>query len=227
MRRLKTLLKLSLPVLGALALSGCALHIGEGTFGDTYRIMKIALNPENVRITRDQAASVPYPSLGYTIGDSPENMLVLIGSANPGNQLWSAGRQVALIFRYHRITRTAGLNHNLESLSPLMPDVTADTDWFHDGEKIWQMMIAGNDGAIRLDCRHHDAGPDTVKIIGSTIAVDRIEEHCVSQTPSVPWDFTNIFWIDRNNGVLWKARQYLHPGMKPLTYEIFRQPLHS
>lgn len=221
---MKTLLKATLPVVSLLALSGCTLHFGGGTLGDTVRLMRAAWDSGDVRITYDQAASVPYASLGYRLGNSSERMLVLFGPTSPKNQLWTAGRQVALITRYNRITRTAGLPHNVDSLAPLKPGTTPTTDWFHDGHKIWQMVLGGEDGAIRLSCTHHDTGPDPVMVIGQRIAADRIEEHCVSQTPSVHWKFTNLYWVNRSTGQLWKSRQYIHPDMDPVTYEIFRQP---
>ena len=62
----------------------------------------------NGRVTRDQAAAIPYASMGYRLDDGIRALLVLATDAN-GEQLWTSAAHVVIVTRDGRIVRTVGL----------------------------------------------------------------------------------------------------------------------
>src|SRR5438045_7358616 len=63
-------------------------------------------------VTLQQAAAIPYATIGVRIDGSAEGMLAL-ATSNPGDErLWTSSARIALLTRAGRIVRTAGLEQN-------------------------------------------------------------------------------------------------------------------
>ncbi len=50
----------------------------------------------------------------------------------------------------------------------------------------------------------------------------RVDESCRSRKPE--WSFTDNYWVDLDNGRVWRARQHVHPKGGIIETEIFRPP---
>ncbi len=70
-------------------------------------------------IARDDAARVPYASIGVRIDGGPQILLVLATATGP-DLLWTSGAQVAIVTRGGRILKTAGFReHGFKSRTRL------------------------------------------------------------------------------------------------------------
>ena len=69
-----------------------------------------------IRVTRDQAAAIPYASLGYSLDDGNQSILVLATDTN-GELLWTSPSHIVIVTRNGRIVRTLGFAHDLSGLT--------------------------------------------------------------------------------------------------------------
>jgi hypothetical protein len=58
--------------------------------------------------------------------------------------------------------------------------------------------------------------------LGQAIGTYRIDESCSGERPE--WRFTDSFWVDGDNGMVWRSRQHVHPNGAVVETEIFRPP---
>ncbi len=107
------------PALALLVAGGCSSSgSGNTNYSQFYQIMKqgVAASFGKIRVTRDQAAAIPYASLGYTLEGGNQTMLVLATDSN-GELLWTSPSHVVMVTRDGRIVRTLGLPHDLSGLT--------------------------------------------------------------------------------------------------------------
>ena len=171
------------------------------------------------RITLEQAAAVPFATMGLRLGSGPEAMLVL-GSATPQELDWYAGDQVVVITRMGRVIRTVGLPYDLGGAHAVPassadggPSVARETVFLTDFPDL------GVFGA-RIRCTETVAGNETIQILGTDIAVRHDVDHCVADT--MDWHFDNNLWRDPQTGYIWRSSQYIHPKSPPLILEVLR-----
>ena len=108
-----------LPALVLLLAGGCSsAGSGNTNYSQFYQLMKQgwAATTGKVRVTHDQAAAIPYASLGYSLDDGNQVMLVLATDAN-GELLWTSPSHVVIVTRDGRIIRTLGLPHDLSGFT--------------------------------------------------------------------------------------------------------------
>jgi Group 4 capsule polysaccharide lipoprotein gfcB, YjbF len=75
---------------------------------------------------------------------------------------------------------------------------------------------------VLVSCRAHLVGRQSIKILGQAIAALRVDEICTSRKPE--WSFTDNFWVDGDNGLVWRSRQHVGPDGGIVETEIFRPP---
>ena len=210
----------------ALLAAGCSSgQSGNTNYSQFLQLIKQSWSAStgNVRITRDQAASIPYASMGFRQDGGNEALLVL-GTDNGGEQLWTSSAKVVIVTRDGRIVRTLGLAYDLSGLNvrggPAPAPVTAITAPFATTrlEDFPEMGLYG----VILTCNAHAAGRQSIKILGQPIATMRVDETCRGRKPE--WSFTDNFWVDLDNGRVWRARQHIHPKGGIIETEIFRPP---
>ena len=205
----------------AFTLCGCSSDPGSG-WSQMVDLAKASFNRSD-SVSLQQAASVPYASIGVRLGDGQQIMLVLASDSGQ-TQLWTSKAHVAISTRAGRIIETAGLPKNLSAtvfagLSDPLPALlrqamvrpvpeVRDVD-FQDLSKY----------SVPIRCRLVAGNPDRIVILGHAILAQRFEEHC--QSAELDWSFTNSFWADRA-GFVWKSIQHIHPDSDPLEIEVLR-----
>ena len=211
----------------ALAAAACSSsNSGNTSYSQFFQVIRQSWTASvgKVRVTREQAAAIPYASLGYTLGGGNQGLLVLATDSG-GDLLWTSAAHVVIVTRDGRIIRTVGLDHDLSNVTsrnqggPVAPATAVRTPftstWLEDFP---DLGLYG----VRISCRAALAGRQSIKILGQVIATLRVDETCSSQDPG--WSFTNSFWIDKDSGFVWRSRQHVHPNGPPVGIEIFRPP---
>ena len=101
-----------------LLLSGCSSGTSDYTLYYQAVRQSIAAGFDgSPHITKDQAAAIPYASIGYRLNDGPEQLLVLATDSGE-EQLWTSGAHVVIVTRGGRIVRTVGFAQDVSAVTP-------------------------------------------------------------------------------------------------------------
>jgi hypothetical protein len=217
-------------VLGGLmasGLSGCASDSGSiyNLFSKT--ITSKSPSTSDYPMSSDQIRQLPYATLGVRIADHPRAVLVL--ATMEGQELhWVSADRVSFYTSNGRLIRTHGLERDLSG-----------TQWLGQGrDPLADFAASGTLPARgvyrRLDFKHADetgiaiessfelAGEETVVILGREHLTRRIDE--VAVVPAWRWKARNSFWIDAQNGRVWRSLQQYCPEMPVIETELLKPP---
>lgn len=221
---LSTTRRQALVALAAIPLAACSSNdfTEYGAIGDAIK-SEVGLQAQP-SIGLEEAARVPYSSLGFQLGNGRESMLVLAEAIGDG-LLWTASSRVSLLTRSGRIFRSSGFDWNLSSQRFLETDPVA-IGLQHGRPQQLITRIADFDDisryGIMVTSRFTSWGPDTIKILGQPLKTVAAVEACSCE--SIGWTFQNTFWADVDTGFVWKSVQNIHPNLDPITVEILRPP---
>ncbi|HET7086134.1 MAG TPA: YjbF family lipoprotein [Rhizomicrobium sp.] len=211
----------------ALLAAGCnSSHSGNNNYTQFYQIARQSLSASfgNVRVSRNEAAAIPYASMGYSQDGGNQIMLVL-GTDSGGELLWTSAAHVVIVTRDGRIVRTVGLGHDLSAFNArnnaALPAPAAAIKAPFTSTRLEDFSELGLYG-IQLSCSARLAGRQSIKILGQAISTMRVDESCRAATPE--WVFTDSFWVDSDNGLVWRSRQHVNPKGGMVETEIFRPP---
>jgi hypothetical protein len=209
-----------------LALYGCgSAGSGNTNYTQFYQLTKQSLSASfgNVRVTRDQAASIPYASMGYS-EDGGNQILLVLATDSGGELLWTGPSHAVIVTRDGRIVRTVGLGHDLAGLtmrSGLAPAPSAAVRGPFTSTRLEDFPELGIYGA-QVTCRTHMVGQQKINILGQAVATNRVEEAC--QSPKPDWSFVDTYWVEQDNGLVWRSHQHIHPKGGEIEIELFRPP---
>lgn len=212
-----------MPVCGLaslLFLSGCSSE-GSAEWRALYDIAVNAFTtPPGVSL--DEAAAIPYATLGFRIDGGRENIAVL--ATDDGHQkLWASGKQIILVTVDGRIQRTVGLEQNLSwSTISAIPENEEPLDyWQRNRELRWtaDFNSTGRYG-IQVSCNEHPAGRETITVLGTSIATLRVDARC--RGLNVNWSFDDVYWVGISDGIVWRSIQHIHPALGPIELETLR-----
>lgn len=204
-------------------LGGCAQ---QGAYHDYGVLVRQSFSRmfHRQRITRAQAAAIPYASLGYSVGDADERILVLATDTD-GKQIWTSAEHVVLTTHGGRLVQTVGLPYNLAGMTSAnngdLPPLAAAIKAPYTSVRLMDFPDLSAYG-VRAVCTTQSKGPESVTVLGTTIATTRVDERCRSGERD--WSFTNSYWLDPQTGMVWQSRQSIHPRLDSLQIEIFRPP---
>jgi len=205
-------------VAAAILLGGCS-SIGHGDVSSVFAIAK-SLWGNDQKVTLEEAASVPYASMGVRLGGGTETMIILAGDSG-GQRLWTSSAKIAITTSDGRIVRTAGFEHNLGGYEP-----RSDSPGEGGVRTVrWQADFPDlNLYSVPITCRDRQAGDETIVILGQNIHTHRIEESCTSEGGRLDWSFRNTYWVDPERTLIWRSIQHVHPQLDAIETEILRPP---
>lgn len=175
-------------------------------------------------VTREQAAAIPYASIGYRVGDGAQQLLVEEGAFGP-DIMWTSASHVVVGTRGGRVVRTVGLEKNISHITFINP---SQSDWSPvvRGEVRNETLRVdfADDGSdfAALSCTLRLVGREKIEILGTAVSTRKMEESCSSN--SVTWSFKNIYWIDDNSELVWRSIQNIHPDSPALEVTTLRPP---
>jgi hypothetical protein len=214
-----------LAALAGLPLAACSSDdfTEYDAIGDAVK-SELGLKPQP-SISLQEAASVPYSSLGFRLGNGRETMLVLAESFG-SSLLWTASSRVSLLTQNGRITRSAGFDWNLSGIKffepdPVMSGLRSSLPQQSANTHFMDFQDIGRYG-VPVKSRFGDSAPAIIEILGHPLKTIVATEDCTCD--SLDWEFQNIFWADAETGFVWKSVQSIHPNLAPLTIEILRPP---
>lgn len=169
-------------------------------------------------VTLQEAASVPYASIGVRVGDSNQVILVL-GTQEQDTLLWTSAARISLITKNGRIVRTGGLS----------PDLTYYRNMGESRDKNGRLITRWSADfrelglyGIVIACAEQQPEGETISILGKEIQTLRVEERCKSQDSQLDWSFKNIFWRDAQTQMVWRSLQHVSPKLDAISVDILR-----
>lgn len=216
--------RIALLALAVAPLAACSTSESTeyGALGDAIKVELGLMPPPS--ITLQEAAGVPYSTLGFRLGDGGQTMLVL-ASANGDSLIWTASNRVSFLTKGGRITRSAGFKWNLSDEQFLEPDPVAVGLQKSIPAQPVQRMVDFHDISrfgVSIIGRFKGFTADEVTILGQPLKTIAVTEAC--KCDSFDWEFENAFWADPGTGFIWKSIQNIHPNLDPITVEILRPP---
>jgi hypothetical protein len=202
-------------LLPLLLLAGCQ----NSDLGELAQLAYTSVTSTPPKVTRDQAAAVPFASMGLELGDTAQVLLVL--GTETGNELdWFAGDQLFIRTQNGRVVRTVGLPYDLGGLRRIDANGSAAQPVFASTARYsFDFPDLGIYDAL-AQCTTKDDGTATVEIFGSQLPTRHITEHCT--VPDMRWNFDNEYWTDPMTGYVWRSSQHIHPESPPLVLQVFR-----
>lgn len=206
-------------------LAGCSSS-GTSDYSQFYQALRqgAAASFGNARITKAQAAAIPYASMGYRLNGGSEQLVVLATDAN-GEQLWTSAAHIVIVTRGGRITRTVGLEHDVSGVTPKMGQQIPDIAAALKGNLTYARLEDFPDipaYGVALICTLSRRGAQTILILGHGVATMRIDETC--RGVDLKWSFTDSYWADLHTGLVWRSRQHITPKGGVIDTEILRPP---
>jgi hypothetical protein len=212
-----------LSLAAAAPLAGCDTKPYGMSWGDWGDLIGTAAGLKaGPAISRQQAANIPYATIGFRLGDSSEAVL-LLAEKTPDGSLWTSINRQAIVTAKGRIRETAGFHWNLNSTNFVEDDpvgtVRLTTNLSGQFNRICDFTdISRFQTAIAA---HFEIqGEETVTILESDLKTIRVAENC--RCEALNWNFENYYWIDRDSGFVWRTVQTVHPNQEPFTVEILR-----
>ena len=210
-----------LAALGAAALlSACSSDRGGGDWLAMVKAARVAWDSRDAPVALDEAAAIPYATLGLRMDGGREQILLLATDIG-GERLWTSSAQVALTTRYGRIVRTAGFGTDL---SGFVSRDSGREDWTKPHTYAWTADFADLGlYSITITCNVVPMGPDPITILGKAFDTIRVDEAC--RSAKLDWSFNDSYWISAETGRVWRSRQHFHPKGPEVEIELLRPPL--
>ncbi|MES2256290.1 MAG: YjbF family lipoprotein [Pseudomonadota bacterium] len=208
-----------------LALAGCGSS-GTSDYSQFYQALRqsAAASFGNGHITKDQAAAIPYASMGYRVNGGPEQLVVLATDAN-GEQLWTSKAGIVIVTRGGRIVRTVGLANNVSAMTPgtglqfpSPADAAKGNITYMRSEDFPDFPTYG----LPVTCTSFPRSVQTIVILGQAISTLRIDDKCHSAEKN--WSFTDSYWIDPDSRLAWRTIQHISPEGPTVETKILRPP---
>lgn len=211
----------ALLLLGACSSSGSS----DNNYAQFYQLIKqsLAASFGKVKITRDQAAAIPYASLAYSIDHGNQSMLVL-ATQTGDDLLWTSPTHVVIVTRKGRIIRTVGLGRDLGALTSNGKNQTspaAAVQHPFSSTRLEDFPDMGLFG-IQLSCHAQMIGRQKIEILGQSIKTFRVDETC--HADGIKWSFVDSYWLDEDSGIAWRSVQHIHPKAGFIEIETLRPP---
>jgi hypothetical protein len=174
-------------------------------------------------VTREQAAAIPYASMGWRLNGGQQAIIVL-ATATGADMIWTSASKIVLQTSSGRLTRTVGLPVDIAGLAPRNGAALVPPSRALGGPYMEQRIVDfPGKGAfdVQITCRGQSRGQATIEILKHAIRAVRVDETCTSQT--LGWSFVDSYWLDGESGLVWRSIQHIHPDAVVET-ELFRPP---
>src|ERR1700761_2239671 len=173
-------------------------------------------------VTLQQASQIPYATIGYRVGKSSENVLILASTTSDG-MLWTAADHHALVTVSGRVTRSAGFDWNLGDTSFLQPDPVQTGLHQLAANVVLSRAVDLRDierYGLGVQSTFTPVDKKSINVLGTDINVVEVNENCECRV--LNWTFQNTYWADVDSGFVWRSVQTVHPNLSPLTIEVLR-----
>jgi hypothetical protein len=211
-------------VLPALLLGGC---ITSPIIGNAFGVAKAQFfGHPDLPLRRATIAKLPYASMTARVGEGPQALLLLARKQGE-EQHWISGLdRSVLALRGGRIVKTFGFPENLKNTradridpvdrllhklkNPLRHTRYIDLD-------------RGPHYGLVIESIFESLGPRKIRIVELDFDTILVRETNTART--LNWTFENLYWVDPDDGFVWKSQQTIARGFKPVFFQILKPPV--
>lgn len=166
----------------------------------------------SVEPTAAEVAAKPYYQLEVS---GPDGTAVLIlGNVDGQRQAWYGSHHVVVFTEYGRVVKTSGLSRNLDELQ------LSGNDPFVQGLQNLATAVTyqrredwspGYRYGVPVKATLSPASHTVIDILGTSHRVLQVDEQL--EAPAAHYRATNHYWIDPQDGFVWKSEQSIAPGL--------------
>ncbi|WP_217550101.1 YjbF family lipoprotein [Pantoea sp. GbtcB22] len=185
-------------------------------------VMLAVNGPDDVTVTNEQVANLPYASLYARINEGPR-IFVVLGYNENGQQKWITQDKAMLVMQHGRLIKTLGLPSNLADVSNLVQDPLADALHLQNSASWTRVVQWREQDKVRAATAvsRFERGDDTVLDIAGERVPCRVWHETV-RMENVGAEWQNTFWIDNRDGTVLQANQMLVADAFPVETTILK-----
>ena len=214
-----------------LLLASCLSFIGcssipdnvAGSWRYSFETFKSALfGYEDFPITRELIDNIPYASIRLKIGKGPAGLLILETKERKKNT-WLSADQVTIVEREGKIIRTLGLTNNLTSIRPQSVnhvELVKNKD-----SPIYKSFISLDNPEVfelELKVKVLNKGLEEIEIVDKKYSLIHFIEE--KENRYLRWKSKDHYWVDPEDGFVWKSIQNIAPNIPPIVIEVTKKP---
>lgn len=185
-------------------------------------VMLAVNGPDDVTVTDEQVASLPYASLYARVNNGPR-IFVVLGYDENGQQKWITQDKAMLVLQHGRLVKTLGLSSNLDEVSNLAADPLVAPLQIENGARWTRTVQWREQGHVRAATQRStfQRGSDEVLHIAGEPVPCRVWHETV-EIDSSGAEWQNTFWIDNRNGTVLQAHQQLAADAFPIATTLLK-----
>tara|TARA_Y100000590_G_C15558452_1_gene953774 strand:+ start:527 stop:1165 length:639 start_codon:yes stop_codon:yes gene_type:complete len=178
---------------------------------------------EDYPITRELVDQIPYASMRVKIGKGPAGLLIL-ESKNKKYKKWTSADGVSFIEKNGQIVKTIGLTNNVTNIR-FLNDISfskkielknmLNSEYFLslDNPEVFE---------LKVDLKIENEGIETISILDKELSLIHITEE--KENKYIRWKLKDHYWVDPNDGFVWKSIQNIAPNLPPIFIEVTKKP---
>ena len=208
-----------------LSLIGCS-SIPDNVAGSwrySFETFKSALfGYEDFPITRELIDNIPYASIRLKIGKGPAGLLILENKERKKNT-WLSADQVTIVEREGKIIRTLGLTNNLTSIRPQSVNYVEFVK--NKDNPVYKSFISLDNPEVfelELKVKVLNKGLEEIEIVDKKYSLIHFIEE--KENRYLRWKSKDHYWVDPEDGFVWKSVQNIAPNIPPILIEVTKKP---
>lgn len=185
-------------------------------------VMLAVNGPDDVTVTDEQIASLPYASLYARINEGPR-IFVVLGYDENGQQKWITQDKAMLVMQHGRLVKTLGLASNLDDVSNLAQDPLTYPLHLQNNASWTRVVQWREKDRVRAATAvsQFQRGDDAVLNVAGERVPCRVWIETV-RMESLGAEWQNTFWIDNRDGAVLQANQMLAADAFPVETTILK-----
>ena len=191
---------------------------------NAFDVFKTAIfGHPDLPLQRGTIAKLPYASMTARVGNGPQALL-LFARQQGDEQHWVSGAdRSVLTLRGGRIVRTFGFPENLKETRQEGVDPVNQSLHKSGAPKTGTRYIdldLGSRFNLAIDSVFENLGVRKIRIVELDFQTVLIRENNSART--LNWNFQNLYWVDPEDGFVWKSRQVIARSFPPVHFEILK-----
>lgn len=173
-------------------------------------------------ISREAIGQSPYAYISGKIGRGPRSILVL-WDTDETDLLWLSADNVAIVTRFGRVVKTAGLPQELVHTSFLGSDPLFDVARTGNAAVAQRSLDFQADKVLTtliVQSSLSNVGRERISIEGIEFDTIRVREENIAVGTS--WSFTNTFWVDPIDPIVWRSEQHISRTFPPIQVDTLK-----
>jgi hypothetical protein len=199
-------------------ISGCTQNVT--LLGETAKLAVIGQSDAQLPVQKIE--QLPYASAYLKVGKAPQAFVVLATSEND-QQKWVTADKNMIVTDHGRIVKTIGFGEDITYIENLKSDPLAlgllkpETPKQWHTKATWAQIFRGG---YELVSEFEYKGIEQTTILEKPRSLARFDEKIV--VPALGQSYTNIYWLNPDNGWVVKTLQYMGPSLAQVQFTILK-----